>query len=449
MRIPFGSSLRARLIFFLFASILLAALVQGIVAYRSTLQQTDEIFDAQLQRTAASLTAGDGLLSAVPSTGPSGAPTDDFIIQIWTASGARLFKSATGKLLPDPVVLGFSNVKVDNTTYRVYALATPFQVTQVAQDMDIRQRTARALALRSVGPIAAAAPLLMIVIWWVVSASLQPVRRTRDELAKRQPETLSPVSETGLPDEIRPLVHELNLLLERTRRAFATQKRFVGDAAHELRSPLAALRLQLQALQRPGDEAAHRVAVERLSAGIDRASRLIEQLLSMARHDTAATQVPPKRVEIVQLMRQSISDILPEANAKAMDIGMEGAPDAWVRGDPDAIALLARNLLDNAIKYTPAEGRIDVLIEAYGDAVTLIVDDSGPGIPPAERERVFDRFYRAQNHDAVGSGLGLSIVEAVARRHGATIFLEDAPSLGGLRVRVRFPLEPAPPGKRT
>ncbi len=277
------------------------------------------------------------------------------------------------------MVLGFSTVKAGTSTYRVYAMATPFQVTQVAQDMNVRQKTARALALRSVGPIAAAAPLLMMVVWWVVGTSLGPVRRTRDELAKRQPETLAPVGEAGLPDEIRPLVHELNLLLERTRQAFAAQKRFVGDAAHELRSPLAALRLQLQALQRPGDEAARRVAVERLAAGIDRASRLIEQLLSMARHDAAATQTPPRRVELVQLMRQAISDILPDANAKAMDIGMEGVPEAWVRGDPDALALLARNLLDNAIKYTPAEGRIDVDIGIHGDAATSIVDDSGPG----------------------------------------------------------------------
>jgi two-component system OmpR family sensor kinase len=439
MTIPLGASLRARLIFFLFASILLAALVQGIVAYRSTLQQTDEIFDAQLQRTAVSLTAGDGMLSAVPSASPSPAPADDLIIQIWTSDGARLFKSASGKLLPDPVVLGFSTVKADTSTYRVYASATPFQVTQVAQDVSVRQKTARALALRSVGPIAAAAPLLMLVVWWVVSASLRPVQRIRAELAARQPEALSPVGESGLPDEIRPLVQELNLLLERTRQAFAAQKRFVGDAAHELRSPLAALRLQLQALQRPGDEAGHRVAVERLAAGIDRASRLIEQLLSMARHDAAAPQAAPQRVELVQLMRQAISDLLPQANARSMDVGMEGVSQAWVQGDPDALALLGRNLLDNAIKYAPVHGRIDVVIETHDHSVTLIVDDNGPGIPPAERERVFDRFYRAQNHDAVGSGLGLSIVESVARRHGATVTLEDATALGGLRARVSFP----------
>lgn len=439
MSLPLGNSLRARLLFLILASIFVAALVQGAVAYRSILEQTDEIFDAQLQRTAASLTAGDGLLSAAPSPALASQTTDDLIIQIWTASGARLFKSATGRLLPDPVVLGFSNSKTDGTTYRVYAVATPFQVTQVAQDMKVRQQTARSLALRSVGPIAAAAPLLMLVVWWVVGVSLRPVQRIRAELAARQPEDLSPVAETGLPDEIHPLVHELNLLLERTRSAFAAQKQFVGDAAHELRSPLAALRLQLQALRRSGDEDGRRAAVERLAAGIDRASRLIEQLLSMARYDTAAAQAPPQRVELVQLMRQAVSDVLPAANAKSMDIGMDDAAPAWVSGHGDALALLARNLLDNAVKYTPASGRIDIGLRNDAEGVVLSVDDSGPGIPAAERERVFDRFYRAANHDAVGSGLGLSIVASVAARHGARVTLDDAPELGGLRVRVRFP----------
>ncbi|OZI30286.1 two-component sensor histidine kinase [Bordetella genomosp. 10] len=439
MKLPLGNSLRARLLFFLLAAVLVAALVQGVIAYRSTLQQTDQIFDAQLVSTATSLTAGDGLLSATPMPAIDAAPADDLIIQIWTASGARLFKSRTGKLLPDPVVLGFSDVRVDASTYRVYAVATPFQVTQVAQDMKVRRDTARALALRTVGPIAAAAPLLMLVVWLVVGASLRPLRRTRAELAARQPEALDPVGESGLPDEILPLVRELNLLLDRTRRAFDLQKRFVGDAAHELRSPLAALRLQMQALQRPGDTEAHRVALQRLGSGIERASRLIEQLLSMARHDAAADALPAQRLDLGDVARQAIADVLPEANARGMDIGMDGAPQAWVRGNGDALALLLRNLLDNAIKYTPPGGRIDVVLASTPGGARLLVDDSGPGVPEAERERVFDRFYRLANHDEVGSGLGLSIVRAIAERHGATVRLDQAPELGGLRVEVDFP----------
>jgi two-component system OmpR family sensor kinase len=462
-----GYSLRARLLLFLLASIFVAALVQAAVAYRSTLEQTDAIFDAQLQRTAVSLNSGDTRLSATPSGAPGGATADDFIIQIWTADGVRLFKSPSGKLLPDPVVLGFSTVQADRTTYRVYATATPFQVTQVAQDMGVRKETARALALRTVGPTVAAAPLLMLVVWWVVSLSLRPVQRTRAELAARQPDDLSPVMETGLPDEIRPLVHELNLLLERTARAFAMQKQFVGDAAHELRSPLAALRLQLRALQRPASEAERLVAVQRVSAGIDRATRLIEQLLSMARHEGGASfghgAEDPMRtlVDLRAVVRQALSDVLPTATARSIDIGMtdadaaphaegqapQGAGDGtangtpvWVAGDADALASLVGNLLDNAVKYTPEGGRIDISLRGDAQAdVVLRVEDSGPGIAPRERERVFDRFYRSGAQDVVGSGLGLAIVRAVAQRHGATVTLDDAPGLGGLRVDVRFP----------
>ena len=177
-------------------------------------------------------------------------------------------------------MLGFSDAKVEGSTYRVYSLATPFQVIQVAQDMGVRPTWRAPLALRTIAPIAAAAPLLMLVIWCVVSWS-RPVKRARAQVAARQPEDLS-VSTEGVPDEIRPLLQELNLLLERMRGAFALQKQFVGDAAHELRSPLAALRLQSQALQRAGDPESRRVAEQRLTAGIDRATRLIEQLLSLA-----------------------------------------------------------------------------------------------------------------------------------------------------------------------
>jgi two-component system OmpR family sensor kinase len=328
---------------------------------------------------------------------------------------------------------------MEGSTYRVYSLATPFQVIQVAQDMDVRKNMARSLALRTVAPIAAAAPLLMLIVWCVVSWSLRPVKRARAQVAARQPEDLSPVSVQGLPDEIRPLVLELNLLLERMRGAFARQRQFVGDAAHELRSPLAALRLQLQALQRAGDADGRRLAEQRLAAGIDRATRLVEQLLSMARHEGAADQAPAEPVDLADVLRRSLSETLPQANAKSIAVDLDGAPQAWVHGHRDALALLARNLLDNAVKYTPAGKRIRLRLEQAPGQATLLIDDEGPGIAPEERERVFDRFYRVEGNTQPGSGLGLAIARAIATRHGATIELQDAPSGQGLRVKVVFP----------
>lgn len=443
MSIPLSYSLRARLLFFLLAAIAVGALVQGTIAYRSTLQQADDIFDSLLQRTALSLGTGDGLLRMGPSHAKgSGTPmADDLIIQIWTPDGVRVFNSRSRRPLPDQIILGFADTEVEGSTYRVYSLATPFQVIQVAQDMQVRKRMAGALAWRTVAPIAAAAPLLMLIVWCVVSWSLRPVKRARAQVADRRPEDLSPINVPDLPDEIRPLMQELNLLLERMRGAFAQQKQFVGDAAHELRSPLAALTLQLQSLRRAPDDASRQLAEQRLATGIERATRLVEQLLSMARQENTAESLPAEPVDLADALRLALSETLAAANAKDLAVEMRGELQAWIRGRRDDLVLLARNLLDNAIKYTPAGGHIDIRLETSADQVLLLIDDNGPGIPPEERGRVFDRFYRIEGNTQHGSGLGLAIARAVAQRHGATITLEDAPD-GGLRAKVSFPRAP-------
>ncbi|CAB3826107.1 Sensor protein QseC [Achromobacter insuavis] len=445
MSIPLSYSLRARLLFFLLAAIAVGALVQGAIAYRSTLQQADDIFDSLLQRTALSLGTGDGLLRMGPAHAKGSATpmADDLIIQIWTPDGVRVFNSRSRRPLPDQIILGFADAEVEGSTYRVYSLATPFQVIQVAQDMQVRKRMAGALAWRTVAPIAAAAPLLMLIVWCVVSWSLRPVKRARAQVADRRPEDLSPINVPDLPDEIRPLMQELNLLLERMRGAFAQQKQFVGDAAHELRSPLAALNLQLQSLRRASDDDSRRVAEQRLAAGIERATRLVEQLLSMARHENNAEQPPAETVDLADVVRLALSETLPAANAKDIGIELRGAPQAMVRGHRDDLVLLARNLLDNAIKYTFAGGHIAIRLDTPPEGARLLIDDNGPGIPPAERTRVFDRFYRLDGNTQPGSGLGLAIARAIAQRHNAAITLEDVPDGPGLRAQVAFPPEQA------
>ncbi|MDX3906869.1 MAG: ATP-binding protein [Pigmentiphaga sp.] len=437
MKLPAGHSLRGRLLAFLLAAIFLAALVQGAIAYRGALVQTDEIFDYQLQRIAQSLASGNPLSSMGAEGGLLEDPAArDLIIQIWTPDGVRLFRSTPQLVLPERIVLGFSTVEAEGVTYRMYSLQAPLQIIQVAQDVRVRKSMARSLALRTIGPVAAMAPLLMLLVWWVVSRSLAPVDRARRQVASRQADDLSPVSEAGLPDEVRPLVHELNLLLDRVRRAFAAQKQFVGDAAHELRSPLAALKLQLQSLQRADGPHARELAVSRLAAGIDRAGRLVDQLLSLARQEAQGTALAT--LDLADVVRTALADVLPQARARGIDVGMEGAGSALVSGQEEALVLLVRNLLDNAVKYAPESGRVDVRLTADAQGTTLDVDDNGPGIPPSERGRVFDRFYRVQAADTPGSGLGLAIVRAIAQRHGASVELLDAP-LGGLRARVRFP----------
>ncbi|MDM0020216.1 ATP-binding protein [Variovorax saccharolyticus] len=431
-------SLRARLLWFLLAAIVLAAGTQAFIAYRTVLQEADDIFDHHMQQMALSLRAGLPPSSAVGGLG-GGEENFEFIVQIWTLDGIRIFESAAQAALPQRAVLGFSNVQARGTTYRVFSLATRSLVIQVAQDMAARRRMAGTLALRTVGPIVLAAPLLMLVVWWVVSRSLAPVSRVRRQVATRQADDLSPLSETDLPEEVRPLVHELNLLFVRVRQAFEAQKHFVADAAHELRSPLAALKLQVQGLQRASDDATRELAVARLAAGIDRATRLVEQMLALARHEaSAAAGAQPEPVSLPEVARLAISDTVAAAQSRDIDIGIVRADPATVQGQPEALRTLLRNLIDNAVKYTPPGGRVDIAIAAAAAGVELSVDDSGPGLPESERERVLDRFYRAGQPQAPGSGLGLSIVKSIADLHGATVAL-DRSALGGLRVLIRFP----------
>jgi two-component system OmpR family sensor kinase len=304
----------------------------------------------------------------------------------------------------------------------------------------VRRNMAGNLALRTVGPIAVLMPILMLVVWWVVSGSLEPVARVRTQVAARQADDLSPVSETGLPDEVRPLVHELNLLFGRVRTAFAAQQNFVADAAHELRTPLAALKLQAVSLERADNPEARQVAIGRLTAGIERATRLVEQLLVLARQEASAadgSKVHPVRLD--ELARRTVGDLVGVAQNKGVDLGLQHADEASVNGQADALMIMLRNLVDNAVKYTPQGGTVDVAVRAGSEGTAIMVEDSGPGIPFEERERVFDRFYRIAGSETAGSGLGLAIVKAIAERHGATLTLGQSARLGGLSAVVAFP----------
>lgn len=436
-------SLRGRLLWFLLAAITIAAVAQATIAYRTALHDADQIFDYHMQQMALSLRSGTPLSNdearARLEADSSASGNDDMVVQMWSPDGVQMFHSVSRARLPQRAVLGFSNVRANGTTYRVFSIQTSNQTVQVAQDLAVRRNMAGNMALRTLGPIAVMMPILMLVVWWVVSGSLQPVARVRSQVASRQADDLSPVSDTGLPDEVRPLVQELNLLFGRVKTAFEAQQHFVADAAHELRTPLAALRLQAQSLDRADNPEARRVAVGRLTAGIDRATRLVEQLLVLARQEaTAAEGAVSRPVDLADLARRTVADLAGVAAAKGVDLGVQQADPATVAGQPDALQILLRNLVDNAVKYTPGGGTVDISVQHEGAGVVVQVEDSGPGIPPDERERVFDRFYRVAGSEAAGSGLGLAIIKAIAERHGATLVLDASARLGGLKAVVTF-----------
>ena len=434
-------SLRAKLLWYLLVAISLVAAAQAIIAYRTALAEADAMFDYQMQQMAMSLRTGFAI--GAKSGGDikiEEAENFDFAVQVWTTEGLRVFPTTSRVELPAHTALGFATVQTRNTNYRVYSIASGSQVIQVVQDLSARHEMAGTLALRTVGPMVVMVPLLMMVVWWVVTASLATVSRVRSQVAARQADDLRAVSEAGLPDEIRPLVHELNLLLQRMRQSFDVQNKFVADAAHELRSPLSALKLQVQGLRRAADEAAREVAINRLGSGIDRSTRLVEQLLVLARQQASTVAgVKSKPVNLTNVARLALTDAVPAALARQIDIGLDNADDGMVMGHEEALHIMIRNLLDNAIKYTPLAGKVDLAIHDHEGNIVLTVEDNGSGIPVQDRTRVLDRFYRVPGTVASGSGLGLAIVRDISKLHAATLLLDSSPRLGGLRVTVAFP----------
>ena len=435
-------SLRARLLWFLLLAILLTAVLQAASAYRGALRQADAMFDDHLQQTARSLRGG--VLPGLPLAEGEDGSGFDLSVQIWGQDGTQIFRSSRSAL-PPRAVLGFSDVEADGTRYRVYTLQTRFQTVQIAQDLSARTARARALALQAVLPFAWLTPLLMLAVWWIISRSLAPIERARRQVAGRAADDLSPLADNGLPDEVRPLVDELNLLFGRVRSAFDAQKNFVADAAHELRSPLTALKLQAQALRRASQEPAEREAgISRLNQGIDRAIRLVEQLLQLAREEAGAKPAGDGTgaVDLQSVVQLSVADVLPQAVRKRIDLGLAGNTPVLLKvsGQAEGLRILVRNLLENAVKYTPPDGRVDVSLADQQGQPVLTVEDSGPGIAPENRHRVFDRFFRATDTTLEpGSGLGLAIVKVIADRHGAALALGRSERLGGLQVEVRFP----------
>lgn len=431
-------SLRQRLLLSVMGAILLGALLQGISAYRGALVQADTLFDYHLQQMANSLRGGPALPN-FPSD-ENGEDSADYVIQIWSADGTHVFQSSR-VVLPPRAVLGFADVTQGAVRYRVYSLQTPLQTIQIAQNMDDRLARARALAARAVLPMVVMAPLLMVILWWIINRSLAPLQRTRAQIAMREAADLTPLPEDGLPDEVKPLVQEINLLFVRLREAFDSQRAFVANAAHELRSPLTALKLQAQVLERASEPQAQQQAVARLNQGVDRAIRLMQQLLVLARQESSSPDAGSRqRLDLCHLLEQAVQEQMPQARSRSITLDCATAQAAWIIGDADALLILLRNLLENALKYTPAHGHVRLQVDVQDGAPCVTIEDSGPGIAPDQRDRMFERFVRGPEPDTTGSGLGLSIARAIALRHGAHLALGQSDQLGGLRVTLSFPV---------
>jgi len=428
-------SIRARLSIALIILVALVSLLAALVTYRRVSSETSSLFDYQLRQMALSLRNQISLAPRIEVPPEQG--DTDFVIQIWDLFGTRTYLSRPGLPMINQTVLGYADLTLRGEAWRAYGLQTPDGVIQIAQPLRVREALARAAAERVVIPLLLLLPIMIVAVAWIVRRGLLPLQYVTIEVQRRDVRSLTPLREDYLPHEIAPLVNELNRLLARLRAAFDAQRTFIADAAHELRSPLTALRLQIQLLDRAPDETASLEARRRLGAAVERAIHLVEQLLALARSDPQEGARDFKLVDLAAAAAAAVTDTHELALARQIELSLDAPPNIPIQGDPEALRTLMRNLVDNAVRYTPPHGSVQVRCRATAEGPLLEVIDTGPGIAPSDRERVFDRFYRRAAAQESGTGLGLAIVKAIAERHGARVTLEQAPG-GGLRAAVLF-----------
>jgi two-component system OmpR family sensor kinase len=432
-------SIRQRLLVALLFSIALALAAGAFATYRIVRSQLDDVFDYHLRQIA--LSVHDQTFRS--SVGPDLSQSDrafDFIIQVWSIDGVRLYLSQPHSTLPTSSQLGWATVGTPDGDWRMFSLATEDEIIQVAQPIKVRDQLAISAALRALLPFALLLPVLGIVLWLVVGQGVAPLARLARAVRLRTPDALDPLPEEGVPEEAQPLVQSLNDLLRRLDGALSAQRAFIADAAHELRTPLTALQLQVQLLEREHEEGARQQALDELKQGLQRATHVVAQLLTLARQAPDVSAAPPVNVSLSELAGMVLTEHMRLAESRHIDLGASALDESvLVKGDRESLRTLLANLLANAIRYTPEQGCVDMATGYVAGAPYIEIMDSGPGIPAEERERVFDRFYRGETVGEHGSGLGLAIVRAIAQRHGARVELGDA-ALGGLRARVIFPV---------
>ncbi|MGE5105273.1 MAG: ATP-binding protein, partial [Betaproteobacteria bacterium] len=427
------NSIRRTLLVWLLAGLAAIALATSGVTYLAARREAGELLDLQLKQLAYSTRIDDLLRGRRPGFDAPRVPhangITELVTQIWDRDGVLVYWTQPGMGLPIPATEGYSTVRHDGRDWRVYTLVQGTHALQVAQAQDEREAIATQTALRTLVPFLALIPFFGVLIWVGVGRGLEPLEAMSRAVAKRRPDAMAPLPARGLPEELKPLGTSLNGLLARLSEALTAQRRFTADAAHELRTPLAALKLQLDLARRATQPAELAAALDDLEAGVARTSHVVEQLMTLARVEPEAMAQKRAACDLVALAKDAIVARAALAADKAIDLGLARATPALVQGDPASLAILLSNLVDNALRYTPRGGRIDVAVDRDAGGATLSVADTGPGIPVAERERVFDRFYRGEVNEESGSGLGLSIVKRIADAHGATIALE-APAQG-------------------
>ncbi len=445
-------SLQNRLLASVMGAVLVLWLAFAAFSYRVARTEAGEMLDGQLAQTAHLILAqiryarleDRGIQQRIKLIYDSDAhPYEQSLeFQVWDARGQLWLHSDNAPVTPIAHHDGYADILNAGHPWRMLALWSPGQryQVQVAEPVNDREAVAFDMATRSVFPLFLALPFLAAFIYLAVRQSMRPLDEVALSVDTRSKNNLDPIDATATPREARPLVAALNHLFERLDSALEFERRFTADAAHELRTPLAAIKLQAQVCQIATDETMRVHALSQVTQGVDRASRLIDQLLRLARLDTQHDMIAVESFDLVRLVQDVVEEAGEAAREKnqRLSFAPPGAP-VQLQGDPDMLQLAIRNLLENAIRYTPREGAVSVGIETAHDAIRLRVCDSGHGVLAEDLPHLTQRFYRGRNVVAGGSGLGLPIVKRVAELNHAQLFLLNLQA-GGLEAVLEWTL---------
>lgn len=448
-------SLQARLLLAVLALVLLAWAGAAALTWHEAEDEVGDLLDAHLAQTAALLRLqpldqldplGEDLLNEAPQLDKH---QTRVVFQLWREDLLLTrSKNAPDAPLTDRQKRGFANSRVDGKTWRVFVAPGRESGTRmlVGERQSARQDIVMASVTSMLKPLAWTLPLLALGIWWVVRGSVRPLRQLGRDVAMRQPQSLAPLATAGVPPEVLPLVAALNTLFERMAELLAAERQFTADAAHELRTPIAGIRMQAQVAQGATQDAERAAALDATVRGCDRATRLVEQLLQLARLDadagtgTEATGQAFATTDLATVARSVAAELQPTAQRRGQQVVLELTDPTPVPLSEPLARVLLRNLLDNALRYSPDGAKVQVGVGPArpGGPAQLCVQDSGPGLSEDEQVRLGERFFRVLGSGQSGSGLGWSIVQRIARLHSLRVQVDRSPALGGLRVRIEW-----------
>ena len=437
------TSLRRRLLVSLWLTLTLVGSVCAAFTYFATQNETNSLLDYQMEQVATFI--GAQSFSGAPAVRSTPLPNSDhdvedgYMVSVRDADGRQIYSSGREITAMPMDQIGFRDVKLGADDYRAFvAQSGPLRVA-VAQPMELRQEAATGAVLIALLPVVMLIPILGLVISLVIRRQLQPLRAMAREVAERAPRALDPLPVAGLPAEILPLVDEMNRLLQRLRVASEHEQRFIADAAHALRTPLAALQLQADVIDGSADNVERATRTVELRAGIRRAVRLCNHLLQLVRSEPATGPIA-STIAIDVAMTEAYELYAPIAQARGLQLRYSAESGTIVPGDARHLAQIAGNLLDNALRHTPADGTVEARVFREGTSACITVVDEGPGLPEAELENVFQRFYRAPGDITEGSGLGLAVVCGIAELLGGGASLANRADRSGLIAHVWLPL---------